>query len=332
MEVNLEESIDELYQDILKRPADKLGLEYFASMLKNGKMELKDVKKNLLNSEEGKNIQSFLHYSAEYWNDLEQVQRYKNRLATGNKNKDWIVDILSRFKQFLPFKKVLIVGCGNGWLERKLFDLRIGIHFDAFDISESYLETAKKEKGSRSIDYFVDDINTMKKIKNNYYDAIFNNAVLNHTEKLEFAFSKLAKALKPNGLMFNEEYVGPARNQYTNTHLEIMKKISEKLPEHLRSKYPLRPSLENFRVEPTEAIHSDKIRETFENLFDVVYQRNLNGGIAYQILWNNVKQFKNSSDPDTKNELKKLIDQDETLSKNNKVPILFWYGVGIPKY
>jgi 2-polyprenyl-3-methyl-5-hydroxy-6-metoxy-1,4-benzoquinol methylase len=74
---------------------------------------------------------------------------------------------LNRFKEYLPFDDVLVVGCGNGWLERQLYDLGIGKHFDAFDMSEKYVNEAKKLKQSRAIDYFLDDINSMSKIENN---------------------------------------------------------------------------------------------------------------------------------------------------------------------
>jgi hypothetical protein len=93
----------------------------------------------------------------------------------------------------------------------------------------------------------------------------------------------------------------------------------------------LRPPLANFRVEPTEAIHSDLVLSTFKKYFDVVYERNMNGGIAYQILWNNVAEFKNSNDTESQKWLDYLLEQDLNLSIQKKVPVLFWYGVGTSK-
>ena len=130
--------------------------------------------------------------------------------------------------------------------------------------------------------------------------------------------------------MFNEEYVGPAKNQYTDKHLELMIQINSDLPEQLRSKNHLRPPIENFRIEPTEAIHSDLVRPTFEKYFDVVYERNFNGGIAYQILWNNIEEFDKDKD-ESKKWLEYLLENDHKFSSNGKVPTLFWYGVGKPK-
>jgi len=47
--------VDDLYREILQRPADIVGLEYFASLLESGKMSEEDIRLALLESEEGKN-------------------------------------------------------------------------------------------------------------------------------------------------------------------------------------------------------------------------------------------------------------------------------------
>lgn len=46
--------INNLYQEILLRPADFDGMKYFGSMLENGKMSKEEIKDSLLNSEEKK--------------------------------------------------------------------------------------------------------------------------------------------------------------------------------------------------------------------------------------------------------------------------------------
>ena len=326
------ERVTALYEDILQRKPDKTGLYYFVSRINKKLLTIDDVKKILSESEEAKSLKEYTHYSDKYWNDLEIVVKYKNKLATGNENVSWIGDILTRFKEYLPFDDVLIVGCGNGWLERQLYDLGIGKHFDAFDMSEKYINEAKELKQSRAIDYFLDDINSMSKIEDEKYDAVFNFAVLHHVTEVDNALKKLARCLKTNGLMFNEEYVGPARNQYSDQHLKHMLEVMSDLPEKFRTKVKfLRPPLENFRVEPSEAIHSDLILPLIPKYFDIVYQRNLNGGVAYQLLHNNIQEFEDDSNTESVKWLEYLLKQDVNYTDEGKVPILFWYGVCKPK-
>tara|TARA_B100001167_G_C16771173_1_gene307299 strand:- start:1617 stop:2618 length:1002 start_codon:yes stop_codon:yes gene_type:complete len=330
-ETNYEKSVTELYEKILLRKPDKTGLYYFVSMLEKKQLTLEGVKKALQESDEGKGINNYSHYSDKYWNDLARVKQYKNKLSTGNENLDWIDDIKNKFSDYLPFNEVLIVGCGTGWLERRLYDTGIGSNFDAFDISEKYIDQAKKQSGDRSITYFIDNVNEMKYIPEKKYDAIFNFAILHHTENIDFAMKKLSHCLKQDGLMFNEEYIGPARNQYSDEHVKIMLEAMSDLPEKYRSPNRLRPPLANFRVEPTEAIHSDLVKPSFEKYFDVVYERNMNGGIAYQILWNNIENFQDPKNNEANKYLDYLLEQDFNLSKSGKVPILFWYCVGKSK-
>ena len=328
--INFEKEVTQLYKEILLREPDKTGLYFFVSKLESKEILLEDVKKSLLNSEEGKAIHDYSHYTDRYWNELHPVSKYINKLATDNENTHWIDDLANRFAKEIPFENILIVGCGNGWLERRLHDQGIGKNFDAFDISEKYIDEAEKEKGDRSIRYFIDDINDLQKIPSKKYDAVFNFAILHHASEIDAALKKICSCLKPEGLMFNEEYVGPAKNQYSDQHLELMIQINSDLPGHLRSKNHLRPPLENFRIEPTEAIHSDLVRPTFEKYFDIVYERELNGGIAYQILWNNIEKF-DSDDHESKKWLEYILENDQKLSSEGKIPTLFWYGVGKPK-
>jgi len=321
-------AITNLYKKILKREPDKTGLYFFVAQLKTKDLTLEDIENILSQSDEAKSLNDYSHYSEKYWNDLETVIKYKNKLATGNENTHWVKDILERFKEYLPFENVLVVGCGNGWLERQLYDLGIGKHFDAFDMSEKYINEAEELKESRDIDYFLDDINSMIKIEDNKYDAVFNFAVLHHATEVDNALHKLAKCLKSTGLMFNEEYVGPARNQYSDEHLNLMMEVMSDLPEKFRTKVKsLRPPLENFRVEPSEAIHSDLILPLIPKYFDIVYQRNLNGGIAYQILHNNIDEFEDTGNPESEKWLDYLLKHDVKLTEEGKVPVLFWYGV-----
>lgn len=276
-------------------------------------------------------IENYDHYKDQYWNDLDLVQYYINENATGKRDVIWQEDILTRFKKFIPFNDVLIIGCGNGWVERQLHDLGIGLHFDAFDISDKYIDAAKKAVGSRNITYFKADINNLENFATSKYDAIFNVGVLHHTFRLARAVWMLARALKPNGLLFNFDYVGPPMNQYSDKHLSILRNINAQISKRFQSKHPLRPPKENFLTgDPSEAVHSDLVRPTVERFFNIVYERDINGGVAYQILWNNISQFKKNGD-DANKTLEFLLKNDMEYTRSRKVPVLFWYGVGTPK-
>ena len=111
-----------------------------------------------------------------------------------------------------------------------------------------------------------------------------------------------------------------------------MLEIMSDLPKKFRTKAKfLRPPLANFRVEPSEAIHSDLILPLIPKYFDIIYQRNLNGGVAYQILHNNIDEFNDTSNSESVKWLEYLLQRDLQFTENGKVPVLFWYGVCTPK-
>ena len=89
------------------------------------------------------------------------------------------------------------------------------------------IDIAKKLVNGREINYFIDDMNNLKNIPIDNYDAIFNVGVLHHVFRLTKTIWTLYSALKKDGLMFNFEYVGPSQNQYSDEHLKIIKQINE---------------------------------------------------------------------------------------------------------
>lgn len=273
----------------------------------------------------------FEYYHDKYWNDLLAIQRYINESATDNPQTTWIEDIPNRFPQHIPFERVLIVGCGNGWVERELYDLGIGKKFDAFDISTAHIEMAKNQKEDRNINYFLDDMNDLKNIPFDQYDAVFNVGSLHHVFRLSRTIWTLHHSMKKDGLMFNFEYIGPAQNQYTDNHLRILEKINSEINNRFSTIIPLRPNKKIFETgDPSEAINADLVRPTLLRFFRIIHTRDINGGIAYPILWNNIEEFEKNDD-DAKKTLNFLIRCDQELTKNDQVPTLFWYSVVAPK-
>ena len=127
----------------------------------------------------------------------------------------------------------------------QLRDLKIGLHFDAFDISEKYLDAAKSLAGDRNITYFKADINNLEDFAIPKYDAIFNVGVLHHTFRLARAVWILSRSLKPNGLFFNFDYVGPTRNQYSDQHLSILHDVNSQLPKRFQ-RYQMHQNVNRF--------------------------------------------------------------------------------------
>ncbi len=264
------------------------------------------------------------YYRDKYWNDLPDVLAYLCRRSTGRPDLWWMDYFKQKYAQ-PPFKRGLVLACGNGWVERSLIDRGVVEHFDAFDADQEYLRAAQAEKGTRSIRYFRDSFATFKPDRE--YDLIVNVAALHHAQRLYRHLARLAGALSPEGVFVNWEYVGPSRNQYADAHVERMAAANEALPLRFRSPHRLRPSLWGaVHGDPTEAVHSAEIVAAVATYFEIVEFKELGGGIAYQILWNNIAEF-DKRDAPAVSALSELIRADDDLTRSGAVPNLFAFFV-----
>ncbi|WP_078553108.1 class I SAM-dependent methyltransferase [Bacillus alkalicellulosilyticus] len=100
------------------------------------------------------------------------------------------------------YAKILDVGCGNGRTTFELFSKNTTVSIDAFDISDSMVETAlklrhEKEIHEDQINFFVMD--AMDLDDENKYDLVFSNATLHWMVDSKTMYRKLYHSLKPGG-------------------------------------------------------------------------------------------------------------------------------------
>lgn len=229
------------------------------------------------------NPDSSVYYQGGYWNDLAQVRAHLNRRASGDPDVQWWQH-LARWHGG-PFKKALILNCGNGWVERDL--VRDGIVAEAVgvDFLDDLLETARAEaaKDDLPLRYYQMDTNSAQ-FPEDGYDLVVNFAAAHHIARLDRVFRRVAELLPQDGVFASWDYVGAHRNQYPTVHWERAWQTNKELPVELRQtmEYPHLPTM--LATDPTEAVHAELIVETMRRYFTIEHARALGGAVAYPLL------------------------------------------------
>jgi len=102
-----------------------------------------------------------------------------------------------RFEKSFSF---LDVGCGNGWVVRKISQIQNCKKAVGIDKSQNMITKAKSEKKSSKENYLRTDILSWK--YNGKFDYIFSMESLYYSTPMESALKKIYTLLKPEGQFF----------------------------------------------------------------------------------------------------------------------------------
>ena len=203
----------------------------------------------------------------------------------------WPIEWFARHVGNRRFRRGLSIGCGGGALERSLIDHDLCTIVDAFDASVHSLYLAKQEARRRRmgnrIRYFAADFNEALFLPRHTYDIVFFHQSLHHVAKLEKLLRAVLLTLKPGGLLYLDEYVGPSRTDWTEALIEPQEREYARIPRELRRTERLALPIQE--DDPSEAIRSGEIMEQVRVGFDIVEQRDY-GGNLLAVVYPNLEQ------------------------------------------
>jgi SAM-dependent methyltransferase len=244
----------------------------------------------------------FTHQLAQLqWMASPVVQLHLNERSTGSAARDWLTAWAPRFFPGGPLR-VLVLGCGEGWLERALSQRRFIEHIEAVDLAADAVARARDQaarEGIGNIDYQALDLN-IDTLPANAYDVIIAHSILHHVERLEHAFEQIGRALKPQGTFILNEYAGPARFQFSDQVLAIINGLLRAIPERLRKgtiekgvvRVKRKPSVEEvINSDPSEAVRSDELLPLTGQRFEIIDRIDLGGTILQHVLYDLVPNF-----------------------------------------
>ncbi|HYX20151.1 MAG TPA: class I SAM-dependent methyltransferase, partial [Thermoanaerobaculia bacterium] len=168
--------------------------------------------------------------AANYWSDPEKhawdgiwlnhpaVRAWVNRRVTGDAALWPIHSIRLAIPERLPFRRALSIGSGLGSFERALVELGIATAVTGVDVSPEILAEAERHAAEAGmgdrIRYVAADARAFLETARDL-DAICFHASLHHFDRVGELLDLVRKALKPGGVLYLDEYVGPSRHEWT---------------------------------------------------------------------------------------------------------------------
>jgi len=212
------------------------------------------------------------------WAHEAVVRRAINRRISGAEDV-WPVDWFARELVSSPFARSLSLGCGDGALERDLMSKGLCESILGVDISERALELARDKArlaGYSTVEYATADLDRLS-LAPNSYDAVFAHQSLHHVRELETCLEQVAAALRPAGVLYLDEYVGPSRHQWSKQLLAAADEVYGTLPQAVRRRRHLQLPVD--WQDPSEAVRSSEILPLVEAGFSVRERRDYGGNL-----------------------------------------------------
>ncbi len=151
-----------------------------------------------------------------------------------------VLKFLNSIRFEKPFS-FLDVGCGNGWVVRKISQIQNCKKAVGIDKSQNMITKAKSKKKSSKENYLRTDILSWK--FNGKFDYIFSMESLYYSTPMESALKKIYKLLKPGGQFF----CGTDFYNDNKATIEWSKKMN--IPLDLRSKKQCKKMFEGIGFE-----------------------------------------------------------------------------------
>ena len=234
----------------------------------------------------------------------------------------------------------LSVGCGTGYRVARWAALGIFRRIDAFDLSPGRVAAAGAEVERQGVGdrvaLRVADMATVA-LPDAGYDVVIGEQALHHFTGLDATFARLARSLRPDGILYVDEFVGPTRHQWTARQLAAANDLLRQLPEEYRrmldgrvKRIVMRPSILRMLItDPSEAVESGRLQAVLREHFDVIEQHGYGGAVLEPLLCGIAHNFC-GDDPETRGLLERCFAAEDELLAAGTVQHDFVVAVARP--
>lgn len=225
--------------------------------------------------------------------DIPAVRNRWRRMVTGSDRIDFYEYFFAKHVDKPPC--VLSLACGGGETDIRIAKTGKVRRIDGYDISRERIEhataRAKAEGLQDVVSFHVADV-TKAELGQGAYDVVLAEGALHHFSPLVTVLDKISQALRKDGLLFINDFVGPTRFQWSTRQLEAANSILRALPLRYRNRRDgtskpdiYRPSrLSMILGDPSEAAESGKIMPEVRKRFEVIEETGYGGTLLHILL------------------------------------------------
>ena len=233
----------------------------------------------------------------EIWMNHPLVRARINKRVTGTEGQWPLLWFKERMGKRIPFESVLSIGCGVGNLERSLIEHGIALAATGVDTSTTAIGEARtraEQAGMAGrIEYVVADSRRYLAGLGRA-PAVFFHESLHHFDRLDELLTLVREALIPAGILYLDEYVGPARTEWSISRMAFLNAVYRLLPSQVRRVGVIRRPIN--REDPTEAVASSGIHSAVGKHFRVLERRDY-GGNLLAVLYPALRRPTGPADP-----------------------------------
>ncbi len=235
------------------------------------------------------------YQSADWW-IIPMVKSRWNSLITGDAELDYKAYLVDHILQDKKGLRLLSLGSGASRHELELAKYPNFDELVCVDLAKDRLQEAEaeaKELGLTNIKFICADVHNFE-IPKAYYDVVFFHASLHHFDEMDdFIVNKVKPALKPDGLLVINEYVGPTRLQFPKHQIAKINEALHLIPEVYRTRFKSKLIKRTFHgsgilrmivADPSECVDSARILPAIHAHFDTLIQKPYGGNILMNVL------------------------------------------------
>ncbi len=260
-----------------------------------------------------------------HWFDNPKVEERINFKVTGRENYDrYQYFIFEDLQGPLPVDRALTLGCGTGLAERGLAEFNFCRRHDGLDVSEGAIRQARdlaRREGLHHIHYEIADLNNAQ-LPENEYDVVFGISSVHHIVELEALYENVHRTLRPGGIFYMDEFVGPSQFQWPDRQVDAINSILGEIPVRFRRSRSdagtirerhTRPTVVEMNAgDPSEAIRSAEIIPLLSSYFTDITIRPYGGTILLSLLEDIAGNFE-GSDPEAMQWLERIFAYEDNL-------------------